>query len=422
MSRHSTCRLTMPRLTMPRLTLYPLFMCRAPLARVTRAGLTLAALALAGCVDAPVAPVPPPARPLLAQVARGVIVPGFDSVAVRTERLSAALQALAADPSTARVAAAQGAWIAARQAWELTEAFGFGPARTGGFDARLDTWPLDLAGLGAFLGDSTAVTPDNVALLDPTLVGFHGIEAVLFGALDTPLDGSGTPSALAAARAPEAVVAGLAAPGSGPRRLAYLSLTGRALARTAASLRDAWAPGGGDYAGQLATAGQPGSVYASIAAGVAEVVGGLADPPEEVGTSKMAEPLAASGADALRFQESRFSDNTLADLEANLASAWAVYLGVDAHVAAALAPDALPVGAPFGVRAIVLATEPTLDARVRADFAAARGALAAIRPSFGTALLTNRGAVLSAQAAVLRLRDTLLSRVAPLVGAVEDED
>ncbi|GJG89234.1 hypothetical protein tb265_44150 [Gemmatimonadetes bacterium T265] len=378
--------------------------------------------AAAGCVDAPVAPVPPAARPLLAQVTGGVIVPAFDSVVVRAARLAVVLDSLAAAPSAARVAAAQAAWVDARRAWELTEAFGFGPAHTGGFDGRLDTWPLDLAGLGAFLAGATPVTPDNVALLDPTLAGFHGIEAVIFGALDTPVDGSGSADVVAAARAPAAVAAGLAAAGAGPRRLAYVALAGHALAATAAGLRDAWAPGAGDYAGQLAGAGQGTSVYATLGAGVREVVGGITDPCDEVATSKIARPLSASGADAVRYQESRFSDNTLADLEDDIASARALYLGVGVETALALAPDALPAGAAAGVRALVLATQPGLDAEVRADFAGALAALAAVGPSFGTALTARRDAVVAAQRAVLRLRDVLVTRVAPLVGAVADAD
>ncbi len=219
-------------------------------------------------------------------------------MALRTARLVAALDTLAADPSPARIVAAQRMWIGARQAWELTEAFGFGPAH--------------------------------------------------------------------------------------------------------------------------AAAGQPGSVYATGSAGIAEVMAGIADPPDEVATSKIATPLAAQGADAVHYQESRFSDNTLANLTDNIVSARALYLGVDPHTALALPPGASPPGAPGGVRALVLATIPALDAQVRDEFAAALTALAAAGPNFGTALLTNRAAVAAAQRAILRLRDTLLTRVARLVGTIGD--
>ena len=80
-------------------------------------------------------------------------------------------------------------FLNARSYWEASEAFLYGPATTFGIDPHIDTWPLDLDALALSLSNSAQVAMlDNGdegiayagAKLGQELLGFHGIEFILF--------------------------------------------------------------------------------------------------------------------------------------------------------------------------------------------------------------------------------------------------
>ena len=79
-------------------------------------------------------------------------------------------------------------FLQARQSWEESEAFLFGAATDFGIDPHIDTWPLDVDGLATELSNAEKV--ENLkgeagiayaaTKLGQELLGFHGIEFVLF--------------------------------------------------------------------------------------------------------------------------------------------------------------------------------------------------------------------------------------------------
>lgn len=73
-------------------------------------------------------------------------------------------------------------WKVARADWENTEAFLFGAADEYSIDPHTDTWPVDQAALANVLRDNTVMADiDNkVRQLNSGLLGYHGIEYVLF--------------------------------------------------------------------------------------------------------------------------------------------------------------------------------------------------------------------------------------------------
>jgi hypothetical protein len=79
-------------------------------------------------------------------------------------------------------------FLQARQSWEESEAFLFGAATDFGIDPHIDTWPLDADGLATELANAEKVASlageDGIgyaaAKLGQELLGFHGIEFVLF--------------------------------------------------------------------------------------------------------------------------------------------------------------------------------------------------------------------------------------------------
>ena len=79
-------------------------------------------------------------------------------------------------------------FLEARQSWEESEAFLFGAATDFGIDPHIDTWPLDVEALATALSNSAQVAAlegeDGIAYasakLGAELLGFHGIEFILF--------------------------------------------------------------------------------------------------------------------------------------------------------------------------------------------------------------------------------------------------
>ncbi len=79
-------------------------------------------------------------------------------------------------------------FLQARQSWEESEAFLFGAATDFGIDPHIDTWPLDADGLATELANAEKVASlageDGIAYaaakLGQELLGFHGIEFILF--------------------------------------------------------------------------------------------------------------------------------------------------------------------------------------------------------------------------------------------------
>ena len=79
-------------------------------------------------------------------------------------------------------------FLQARQSWEESEAFLYGAATDFGIDPHIDTWPLDVEALATALSNSEQVAAlegeDGIsyasAKLGAELLGFHGIEFILF--------------------------------------------------------------------------------------------------------------------------------------------------------------------------------------------------------------------------------------------------
>lgn len=73
-------------------------------------------------------------------------------------------------------------WRIARADWEKTEAFLFGAADEYSIDPHTDTWPVDQAALAGVLRDNNIMADieNKVKSLNSGLLGYHGIEYVLF--------------------------------------------------------------------------------------------------------------------------------------------------------------------------------------------------------------------------------------------------
>jgi predicted lipoprotein len=211
-----------------------------------------------------------------------VVQPNYQQLVEGSERFSAALAALAATPGPEQLEAARNAWQQARTTWETGESWAFGPAESGGFDGNLDDWPVNEKDLRTALA-SGAVTPELFAKLTTTAKGFHGIEAVLYGTQG---------------QRPEASQLSAA-------QLAYLRQAGADLTTNAKGLAAAWDGPKGFGA----------AFKAKPEEAVAEILQGMVGTLEELAAEKLGAPLGSRNKGDL---ESSYSDNTRADIVANL--------------------------------------------------------------------------------------------------------
>lgn len=116
-----------------------------------------------------------------------VVLPTYKDLKEANATLHAAVQNLAANPTNTAFEAAATAWMAARQPWEMSEAFLFGPVDELGLDPNMDSWPLDQDAIKNVLanGDYSELnwgeedSEEDVEAAQ-NIRGFHTLEFLLF--------------------------------------------------------------------------------------------------------------------------------------------------------------------------------------------------------------------------------------------------
>jgi len=123
------------------------------------------------------------------QYVNNTVITTYRSLADESIVLYNAAVALKANKTTENVKAVADSWVKARDYWELSEAWLYGPAGDFGIDPHIDTWPLDVNAL-----ESTILTNDEYIqkmaaadgdvwagkFFEDGLLGFHGIEYIIF--------------------------------------------------------------------------------------------------------------------------------------------------------------------------------------------------------------------------------------------------
>lgn len=252
------------------------------------------------------------------------LAPTYTNLASYTEQLVNDLGDLKADMTQANVDKACATFLEARHWWELSEAFLFGPASDFGIDPHIDSWPLDE---DAF--NNLMASPSMIAALDSedgdvvageqlgnALLGFHGIEYVLFR------DGQPRPVeeltndymiyAYAVAgdlrnRCFQLEVSWLGdnAPASHIEKMEELELN------TTVNGSD------NSYGDNMRKAGKAGSTYSTLTQALQSIIDGSIDISDEVGTSKIGKPH--TGEDPT-YVESPYSQKSIIDFYDNITS------------------------------------------------------------------------------------------------------
>lgn len=115
-----------------------------------------------------------------AQFVNSTVIPIYNGLTDACLELQNTIEEIDAKKTDTSVAAACEKWKTARQYWEWSEAFLFGAAANYGIDPHIDTWPLDEASLTNLLISLPEDVQSYVANLNNGLVGFHGLEYIIF--------------------------------------------------------------------------------------------------------------------------------------------------------------------------------------------------------------------------------------------------
>lgn len=268
---------------------------------------------------------------ILEQYVNHTIAPTYTNLANYSEQLVTELQAFRNSRSQSDLNKACETFLSARAWWEKSEAFLFGAASDFGIDPHIDSWPLDedafnnlmsspnmIAALGGEDGDVVAGEQ-----LGNSLLGFHGIEYILFrnGQVRSASEITDMQITYAVAVAGdlrnrcfqlEVSWIGDDAAASHRKKVEELELNSTV--------------NGGNYSyGQnLKKAGTAGSTYISTVQGLMAIVDGCKTIADEVGTSKIGKPY--YGED-VHYIESPYSQKSIEDFFDNITSIEHAYYG-----------------------------------------------------------------------------------------------
>lgn len=257
----------------------------------------------------------------------------YRNLADNAEQLVVYLQNVKENKTDANVLKACESFLEARKWWERSEAFLFGAAADFGIDPHIDSWPLDLTGLVNQMKNSDHIAALGAedgdvwagAHLGPELLGFHGIEYIIFA--------DGNPKSAAAIPENELIYA-IAVAGDLRNKTYQLELSWRGenavnadrLAKVNEELEWPFTVSGSSlsYSQNMLNAGQAGSTYRTWTDAMEAIIDGCIDITDEVGTQKIGKPH--TGED-IHYIESPYSHKSITDFHDNMISVENAYMG-----------------------------------------------------------------------------------------------
>ena len=259
------------------------------------------------------------------------IAPTYTNLANYSEQLVNELQAFRTSHSQSDLNKACETFLTARAWWEKSEAFLFGAASDFGIDPHIDSWPLDEDAFNNLMSSPNMIAAlegedgDVVAgeQLGNSLLGFHGIEYILFrnGQVRSASEITDMQITYAVAVAGdlrnrcfqlEVSWIGDDAAASHRRKVEELELNSTVNG------------GNFSYGQNMKKAGTAGSTYISTVQGLMAIVDGCKTIADEVGTSKIGKPY--YGED-VHYIESPYSQKSIEDFYDNITSIEHAYYG-----------------------------------------------------------------------------------------------
>ena len=250
-----------------------------------------------------------------------VVIPIYKNLSDQTLLLQDAMATLEEETTDTNVAKVCELWKTSRKYWEWSEAFLFGAASKYYIDPHIDTWPLDKVALENLLNSDKMMEDieNTVANLNNGLVGYHGLEYIIFR------EGKNRPAAAIPAK-----------------ELRYAVAVAKDLALSCCRLEAAW---GGiesltktkqdiiadaemepedNFGEQMELAGYAGSLWKSVMLGSEQIIEGCKTIVDEVGNMKIGAPY--TGED-INYIESPHAYNSIQDFEDNIMGVQFAYFG-----------------------------------------------------------------------------------------------
>ena len=331
-----------------------------------------------------------------------VVLPTYNDLKTKNSALYQAVVAFGDAPSNANFQAICDAWLAAREPWESSEAFLFGPVADYGLDPNMDSWPLDQEAIVNMLtsqqwndmkwtGDYNE--DDEAIAAAQNVRGFHTLEFLAFrdGKART-LNDAATDGEAANAVYNESNATAWAQ---------YMRNTAQLLVDDVTLLCDAWNNG---YATTFKN--HNGGDFTSGLSCIEQLIDGCIDIAGEVGDAKIGDPydLYVSGKtnEALYAVESWYSWHSRDDYTNNIYSIRNAYYGsLDGSINT------------NSLSKLVAKYNPTLDTDVKNAIDAAAKAIQAIPQPFRNNINSKEAA--AAMDACAELSDILENELKPFL-------
>lgn len=217
-------------------------------------------------------------------------------------------------------------WKAARQYWELSEAFLFGAAADYNIDPHIDSWPLDLTQLSQVLKEGNIEEKIDAGTAGYGLLGFHAIEYVIFqeGSTSTAANRNRQIGTISKAEKAFATAVAEDMRNQCVRLEAAWAGMENVSREKQEMLTEAELEPTMNYGENLMSAGLPGNAkYKTLMAAFEEILVGASDIANEVGNTKIADPMASGKWSDV---ESPHSWNSVTDFIDNLRSVRNAYL------------------------------------------------------------------------------------------------
>ena len=270
----------------------------------------------------------------VAQYVDGVVLPTYKALAEKNEALNKAVEKFRQSPSDANFEEVANAWLDAREPWESSEAFLFGPVADKGLDPNMDSWPLDQVSIAAILNSADWAAlewtgdydedDENIEAVQ-SVRGFHTLEYLTFKDGEprtvSATTGSTDPNTMEYADANKEAWAN------------YMQAVAALLRADANTLYADWKEsynGGKSYA-EIFKSHDGTEGFNSAINCIEQIIDGCADIASEVGASKIGDPVSlyedGKTEEALYAVESWYSWHSRDDYTNNIYSIRNAYFG-----------------------------------------------------------------------------------------------
>ena len=314
--------------------------------------------------------------------------------------------------TTAQVEAAGEAWKQAREYWERSEAWLYGPAGDYNVDPHIDSWPLDQGLLDDLLANASEMAKMDaegvyISSKDYGLLGFHALEYMLFAIEGTDMSQVSVPHATDYTAEELSYMAGVA--GDLRNHCIFLEAAWAGESNISSAKQDvldqvrsvaAFAANNSSiksvltdlanglcYADEMKNPAEGGGsdIVNYLDAIQAVVTDGIQNIANEVGNVKIGNPTGMGTGDDFEYNpyyiESPYSLNSINDFKGNIISIENAYLGIQTSKDYNSGETLIrPVD--HSLSAYVASLDADLDARVRAAITAAYDAIGEMREPF----------------------------------------